>query len=185
MSEYSTKIALRTSLKLLMKRKPISKIKVEDILVECGVSRSTFYRLFKNKYDLMNFCYRSEVEEIVNANDITDYVRTNKDIILYIIQNRDFLRNAARFTGQNSFFEFLREYLIFYLERVILAISKAENLNQLQKALIEHHSAGWAYTACSFFKDTKDLTEDEFANIYVETITPIIINEILSFKSDA
>ena len=37
----------------LLKREPFSKITTQMILEASGVSRSTFYRHFKDKYDLM------------------------------------------------------------------------------------------------------------------------------------
>jgi AcrR family transcriptional regulator len=41
----------------LLKEKPFEEVTVEDIVNKCGASRPTFYRHFKDKYDLMDWIY--------------------------------------------------------------------------------------------------------------------------------
>ena len=40
-----------------MKKAPVEKITVKEITEECGVTRQTFYRNFKDKYDLINWYF--------------------------------------------------------------------------------------------------------------------------------
>lgn len=48
---------LAESLKQLMKEHPLDKITVSDIVRGCDVSRQSFYRLFQDKYDLVNWYF--------------------------------------------------------------------------------------------------------------------------------
>lgn len=50
-----TKRALETSLKNLLLKKPLSKITINDITEDCGISRMTFYYHFKDIYDLVEW----------------------------------------------------------------------------------------------------------------------------------
>ena len=49
----TTKRALAQSLKKLLQTKPLSKITINDIAEDCGVSRMTFYYHFADIYDLV------------------------------------------------------------------------------------------------------------------------------------
>lgn len=52
-----TKFKLAKSLKDLMRSQPLEKITVKDIVEHCAVSRQSFYRLFQDKYDLVNWYF--------------------------------------------------------------------------------------------------------------------------------
>lgn len=52
-----TRFKLAKSMKELMKSKPLDKITVTDIVENCDVSRQSFYRLFQDKYDLVNWYF--------------------------------------------------------------------------------------------------------------------------------
>lgn len=56
-----TKKAMADSLKDLMRKKSLEKITVSDIVQDCGLNRQTFYYHFKDKYDLVNWIYDSEI----------------------------------------------------------------------------------------------------------------------------
>ena len=49
----TTKRALAQSLKKLLQTKPLSKITINDIAEDCGVSRMTFYYHFADIYVLL------------------------------------------------------------------------------------------------------------------------------------
>src|SRR5699024_10238398 len=44
-------------MKRCMKRAPVEKITVKEIVEECGTTRQTFYRNFRDKYDLINWYF--------------------------------------------------------------------------------------------------------------------------------
>ena len=43
-----------------METKPFSQISVSDICGKCEMNRKSFYYHFKDKYDLVNWIYRTE-----------------------------------------------------------------------------------------------------------------------------
>ena len=61
-----TRFKLAKSMKELMKSKPLDKITVTDIVENCDVSRQSFYRLFQDKYDLVNWYF-----EVLSENSPT------------------------------------------------------------------------------------------------------------------
>lgn len=52
-----TRYKLAESMKELMKTTALDKITVTDIVENCEVSRQSFYRLFQDKYDLVNWYF--------------------------------------------------------------------------------------------------------------------------------
>ena len=51
------KYRLADAMKLCMKSAPLEKITVGEIVGACGTTRQTFYRHFKDKYDLVNWYF--------------------------------------------------------------------------------------------------------------------------------
>ena len=53
MKRKTAKEMLVESFRELAEKKAVDKITVQDIIEACGFSKTTFYRSFKDKYDLM------------------------------------------------------------------------------------------------------------------------------------
>ena len=107
-----TKQALADALKRLMKEKAFIKICVGDIVKECGLTRQAFYYHFKDKYDLMNWIYYTETARFMCSYDTVDnWTDGLKDLCCYMKENSVFYINALNTTGQDSFPEYLQEYI--------------------------------------------------------------------------
>jgi probable dihydroxyacetone kinase regulator len=107
-----TKEALANSLKGLMAKKAFSKICVSDIVGNCGLTRQSFYYHFKDKYDLMNWIYYTETARFMSAYDTVEHWTDGlKDLCYYMQQNKAFYINALNTVGQNSFPEYLHDYI--------------------------------------------------------------------------
>ena len=107
-----TKLMLANSLKKLMAEKPFSKICVADITGSCGVTRTTFYYHFKDKYDLMNWIYYTETVPFMSAyQKVENWTDGLRDLCYYMKENEAFYSNALNTTGQNSFQEYLNDYI--------------------------------------------------------------------------
>jgi probable dihydroxyacetone kinase regulator len=105
-----TKKALAASLKSLMEVAPLSRISVKDIVEDCGVNRQTFYYHFRDKYELVNWIYRTEaVEGIADARDYAHWTEGIARIFSYLVDNRAFYVNALKAPGQDSFAGYLFE----------------------------------------------------------------------------
>ncbi|WRK54269.1 TetR family transcriptional regulator [Coprobacillaceae bacterium CR2/5/TPMF4] len=56
-----TKYIFAQAIKDLIKVVPLDKIAVTDIVTRSGMTRQTFYRYFKDKYDLVNWYFEKLV----------------------------------------------------------------------------------------------------------------------------
>ena len=57
MKRKTAREILAESFRELAGSKPVDRITVPEIIENCGYSKTTFYRLFKDKYDLMAWDY--------------------------------------------------------------------------------------------------------------------------------
>lgn len=57
MKDLDTRYAFAESIKELMNHQQLDKITVTDIVKKAGKTRQTFYRYFKDKYDLVNWYF--------------------------------------------------------------------------------------------------------------------------------
>lgn len=56
-----TRYLFASAIKELIKENPLDKITVTDIVLKAGMTRQTFYRYFKDKYDLVNWYFEKLV----------------------------------------------------------------------------------------------------------------------------
>ena len=56
-----TKRALAAAIKELMREKPLVKISIADIVERCQMNRQSFYYHFRDKYDLVNWIFYTEL----------------------------------------------------------------------------------------------------------------------------
>ena len=73
MKRKTAKEILTSSFQELAAVKSIDKITVQEIVDNCGYSPATFYRNFKDKYDLIAWEHTGAVAEIVDRTDADNY----------------------------------------------------------------------------------------------------------------
>ena len=115
-----TKRALASALKDLMEELPFDKIQVAHICERCNMNRKSFYYHFKDKYDLLNWIFDVEMitffQHTFNILPLEQRVKSLENVCNYFYDNRNFYRKALQITGQNSFRDHLREYVMPYLK---------------------------------------------------------------------
>ncbi|GAB2319508.1 dihydroxyacetone kinase transcriptional activator DhaS [Alkalibacterium sp. s-m-22] len=113
-----TKKVIAYSFKNLMNKMSFAKITVSDIMKQADLRRQTFYYHFQDKYELIEWIYKTESQE--NIRDFIDYERWDsilEYIFVYFYREQDFYRNALLLYEQNSFSRSLFENLQdLYLE---------------------------------------------------------------------
>ena len=111
-----TKRALATALRELMEEVPFDKIQVAHICERCDMNRKSFYYHFKDKYDLLNWIFDTEIITFIQGHSgeekLKQRVEALQDVCNYFYENRDFYRKALKIQGQNSFSEHFREYIM-------------------------------------------------------------------------
>ena len=110
----TTKELLGESVHELAQKSGLDKITVKQIADNCGVSTVTFYKYFKDKYDLISWIYNYRMEEIFA--DFNDGMITWEQVLACMFsvmrEDRAFYHNAYKnVVGQNGFFQSTSERL--------------------------------------------------------------------------
>ncbi len=104
----------------LFETRSIESITVHDITEAAGLSRTTFYRYFKDKYDLMNQVYQIKVDGILaKYPDLNDWQKWMFEILEYLYNKADFFEKALKYQDQNAFSDFYYDYSITHLTQLI------------------------------------------------------------------
>lgn len=94
----------------LIKEYDFNKISVDMIMTKSSVSRSTFYRYFKDKYDVMNAIYKNLLDYYVSPDRSKNYRDLCYHLFKYGQENLSVFKNALSSTGFNSLYNFIYEY---------------------------------------------------------------------------
>lgn len=111
-----TRKAIVSACNRLIAKAGIEKITTEKIAAEAGVSKATFYRYFKDKYDVLNDNYRQLLDGALQQCD-------NYRDLFYLLYSfakdawGDF-RRAFDSTGVNSFENFVFSYSKSVVEQI-------------------------------------------------------------------
>lgn len=110
-SNLITKDALANALKALLCQMPLSKISVKNITNYCNISRNTFYYHFKDKYELINWIFYSDMLENVNSfNDPGKLTESFVKVCKCLYANRKFYLACFQYVGQNSLYDYLYDF---------------------------------------------------------------------------
>ena len=102
-----TKLWIADKMREIMKRKPLSKIRVTEICEAAGIERPNFYYHFTDKYDLVAwiFCHKAYETDVISVELSAKAMSQMKnDIIFY--------RRAYEDTSQNALWKYMLEYFV-------------------------------------------------------------------------
>ena len=111
----------------LLRTQSINKITVKQILDESDVSKGTFYKYFKDKFDVVNMYYEEYYYNVINSLSNNDKKATEA-IFLFYIENKKIIRNAFDFSGTNSLLEHTVEILYEFYKKTWLNGTKEKQL---------------------------------------------------------
>ena len=162
--------ALFDALYSLMLTTPIDKISVTQLLKDAHVSRSGFYRRYRDKYDLLNKSYEKILETTLftfhEGNSWRDAIY---QIYSVIGDHWRFFQNAFHSEDVNSLSNFIYERTL-RLEKEIL---RQHNVNPEDPAnayrLIDYVSGGLAITK-KWVDDGAEFPLDQLVDIFVENV---------------
>lgn len=141
----NTKYKLAASIKECMKTTPVDRITVKDIVEGCGLTRQTFYRNFKDKYDLINWYFDKLVlqsfEQIGVGHTVGESLTQKFE---FIRSEKAFFTEAFRSDDYNSVKEHDFELILqFYIS--LIARKTSRPLSEELEFLLEMYCRGSVY----------------------------------------
>ncbi len=166
MKRKTTKEILAESFMELTATKPISKISIVDIVENCSMTKPTFYRYFKDKYDLMAWLFVQEAQGNVNKIGKDGYLwrDTLLDGLRYYEKNRKFMINALKHTsGRDAFINLINQAdIVFMLAEIRKKLGKDEVPDHLT-AMVKIYCYGTGQYLCDWLMDSHPASCEEVA----------------------
>lgn len=169
MKRKTAKEILAESFREIAEAKPIDRITVKDVTENCGYSTATFYRQFRDKYDLIAWAYSRDLEKILDriAFDETSWKQTLLDAAMYYHVHREYLANLLLNTnGYDSFIRNMTEINTNSLTRKILQAAKSDKLSEETEMLIRIYCCGSVYLTCEWILGKYGAEPSKLSEIY-------------------
>ena len=164
----STKKLIANSFLELSKLKSLDKITVKDIAANCGITKTTFYNHFCDKYDLMMWIYMEPVKNIVFRINDEGYTlrRAISDNLYYLADNRTYLINALKNTlGHDSFIIRASEINFTLLRDFIKSFHGISALSVRLETLIKLYACGTVCLECDWLMNNMPIPIETLADI--------------------
>ena len=101
-----TKEVYRTILENLLNTKELQDVTTTEIIERSGLSRATFYKHFKDKYELAQWEYDYLMQQLtIETQSTEDSAENIRKIVYFVDSRRHIYKKILKYTGQNSFHE--------------------------------------------------------------------------------
>lgn len=134
---HMTKRALASALKTLMEKRPLNKITVTDIALECGINRMTFYYHFEDIYDLVAWIFRTDIF----VDDMNWFVgdgwqESMTECFKRLVENRSFVVNVCRSAVYEKLNDSFKQATSGVFERTVNKLSEGFEITEENKRRI-------------------------------------------------
>ncbi len=173
MKRKTAKELLAGSFRELAESKSIDKVTIKDIVENCGYSPATFYRNFKDKYDLIAWEYAEGAAGIMSRVDENDYMwkQTLIDGAKYFWREKEYLANLFQHTtGHDSFVRYMAEINFDVLKKHILAVNDKSGLTKEEELYVRIYCLGTVNLTCEWILGKYEATPEEIAEIYEHSL---------------
>ncbi len=184
MKRKTTKEILAESFRELAETHPADKITIQEIVDNCDYSPATFYRHFKDKYDLIAWDYVHRTTEIMNkiGKDEYEWKDTLWDAMAFYLKNKEYIRNLIKNTdGHDAFARYMSEANIDHLTKYILKLSRQNQLDDDTAIHVHIYCYGMAQTVCEWLLDNIKCDPNHLADL-LEQALPASLRDILYAK---
>ena len=157
--------AFSVALQDLLEKKDLDNIYVSDIIEVAGISKSTFYRYFQDKYDLAIWCYVDLLDKLIGENVSFDGIKKIADQELeYMSSNRQFFKKLFDYKGQNSFAKYYMENALVSAENICRK-KHCRGLSQEEKYTIIYHTSGMLSVVDTWLHEDKTTSVEQLSNL--------------------
>ncbi|MBR1780986.1 MAG: TetR family transcriptional regulator [Oscillospiraceae bacterium] len=164
---------LADSFRELAAHSSIDKITIRAITDNCGYSPATFYRQFKDKYDLIAWDYTREVGRIMDRVGVDGYPwrQTLLEGARYLWAQRDYLANLLTHTsGLDSFIDHMTQANCAHLRACVCAAAGTDSLEPLIERSIRIYCLGTVHLFSEWILGGFSATPEEMATVFEQAL---------------
>ena len=170
------KYRLADAMKICMRTMPVEKITVKEIVTECGTTRQTFYRNFRDKYDLINWYFdRILLESFRHMGEGETVYEGLVNKFHYIEEEKLFFKAAFRTDEQNCLKDHDFQLILrFYTKRIEEKTKKP--VPEHLKFMLEMYCQGSVYMTVRWLLGSMKQTPEEMAKNLVDAMPAELMN---------
>jgi len=187
-----TKRDLRVALIYLLKDLPFEKVTIGDVCEKAMVNRMTFYKHFKDKYDLLeqtiDYLMMQIIQKVTDVvtpvNSFEDFlefcVALAQTIILESAEKKDVFPALYR-SDSGIVYDVMTRTMHQYIKMLVLELSKYKKLKYSLQTTTEFLSGGVIHLICYWLLHIDDFDKDLFVQ-ECATFTREMLTSNLFFK---
>lgn len=154
----------------LCRTTPFEKLTVEKIIRQSGVSKATFYRYFRDKYDVLNYNSMAVAERIIGGQPCDNWQEFLKCMFKEIESEADYYRKAFKTSGQNAHARFLYEYSYGLVKKCYQTFYGLEGLTREQDYMISHYCHGCVETIGDWLLESDRVPGEKMAELFYKVM---------------
>lgn len=184
MKRKTSKELLADSFREIAESRPIDRITVKDITENCGYSSATFYRQFRDKYDLIAWDYTRDLAAIMDQTryDEISWRQILTRVAAYFGEQREYIANLLTHTsGYDSFVGNMTEIHFNCLKYIILKSENCDTLDEKTEMYIRLYIHGSVRLSCEWILGGYGVDAGALTEIY-ENSLPGPLRQYLSEK---
>ena len=182
MKRKTAREILADSFRELMEHKSADKITIREITTNCGYSMATFYRQFRDKYDLIAWDYARRFREKVALEESESLHDCFFRSAVMYGEQKEYLANLIRHTsGFYSFVENMKNIHFSMIRKFFLSRTGLGELSTKLEMYIRLYCSGTTDITCDWILGKFEASTEDLAEIY-ENSLPFPLRELLAEK---
>lgn len=177
MKRKTAKEILAESFREIADKKPVDKITVVDIADNCGYSTTTFYRHFRDKYDLIAWDYTHGLEKMLEkiSRDGNGWREACFECSKLFNDQRSYLKNLLLHTSGFDAFE-RNMVRIHYegLKNMILRAADAGAYDLHLEMCVKTYCHGVVDLSCDWILGQYDVTPEALTKVFEDALPNIL-----------
>ncbi len=170
----NTKVLFADTLKDMLKRMPLDKVRVDALCRECGADRRSFYYHFKDKYDLVAWIYLQDYEASLRET-AGKYCLDHVVGMLQRIQNNEvFYRRAFSDKSQNTITQYINDMFVQLGKDVVSKHLDSKELSREDLYAIKSYTFACVGHTKEWLEGKSAYTPLEFANLQYRFMPEIL-----------
>lgn len=157
-----TKDHILSSFNRLLRECQFEEITVKMIIDESGVSKSSFYRYYLDKYDVMNYNYKKRLDEWVKSQNCKSWHELYQRIFNATDKDRKREKNAFSYIGPNSYSAFLYDYSYAMIEQITTK-NRGKGLTKNERLQLSVFCYGGISVNIDWLNNKFDCTKEDIA----------------------
>lgn len=156
----------------MLKSNTMEKITVEGICREAKIAKSTFYKYYLDKYDIMNYNYKRIIDTSIKSRDDYMWEELFKAILDFMVSHSKEMRESFETQGINCFNRFMYKYSYEIVENTALIVRNGQGLTPQEAFQTSVFCHGAVDMSNDWLENKHNISSGEAASLLMPMLPP-------------